>query len=438
MKVLLSLHRLPLSTQTATVIKPRHAKKLSTSYRSPRSTAGWTLSSKHPLKRHGLPVFSQPLLQDISARHARLDLLKGSARQQSTLHQVIGSYASCEPGDDQDIHSSSMNALEEPSTAVLAEGVEAVTLPMFDATKLTYYPIDMVIGAVNQLHESSGLPWWASIMSFAFVFRVTCMPFIVKTKQNAARLNYAKEDMEKAQNYGKKIQDKGNAATKEEREEVTEIMKTVFKKHQCNPLTSIGLMLVQIPIYSMCFFAIRRLCTNYQDLTVGGPGMLHPSDETTLSLSSLINIVDLSVPDSTYILGPVTSLILLATVRMGIRDAQAQAKARAKEGEEQPNKMQKVMTVVGYAMSTVIIPVSLYIPSGVMMYIMSTSMTALGINIALKFPGIDKQLGFHPDFVPGKLADLAGESNSSRILSSEKPTLGDSKPSRRQKRQTNL
>eukprot|EP00924_Labyrinthula_sp_SR-Ha-C_P012018 maker-scaffold_26-snap-gene-2.54-mRNA-1 protein AED:0.00 eAED:0.00 QI:22/1/1/1/0/0/2/90/377 len=278
----------------------------------------------------------------------------------------------------------SLSSIEDKSLQSTGDEVITATYENIDYSQLGYGPVDTIVGALGEVHELTGLPWWGSICAFAVGIRL----------QNSARMVHAKGEMAAVQDKMK------GAATDMQKKQYALELREVFKKHQCNPLSSILVMLIQIPIFSIVFFGVRRLVTSYDIVKSGGPEYLF--------IDALNGFSDLSVPDTSMMLGPVTGIVLFATMQMSLND-QKKLQALQKDKEKidpRTESMQGFMKFLGYAMAVGMIPSSMFLPAGVTLYISTTSATALGLNLLLKIPGVDKKLGFHPDYLPGKLADL--------------------------------
>jgi len=82
----------------------------------------------------------------------------------------------------------------------------AVEAPMVDPTMsdMGYTPVDLAIYAVDALHNTAGLPWWASIGVMTFGFRLALFPLNVYTMRNTMRLSKMTPDMTKLSEEMKK------------------------------------------------------------------------------------------------------------------------------------------------------------------------------------------------------------------------------------------
>lgn len=311
--------------------------------------------------------------------------------------------------------SSIMNCASFSTTIKPEQEIETVTelLPAIADADLSFGPINIVMKGLIEFHNFIDQPWYITICVFGAVVRLLATPIVVKLKQNGARLAYAKDDLAKAQIQMTKFKENNNTNEPTSRKELLSFLQKVYSKHQASPFKTIGLVLLQMPIYSCCFFAVRRVCTQYNDLQFGGS----------------ISIPDLSIADPTLLLGPVTSLIMFTSLKMGLSDQQA---AETQATDETSIKQRKMMSMIGTGLSIGFIPISLYMPSGCVMYILSTTSTVFASNLFLRFDFVKRLLKMHPDNLPGKLIDdknrknlVSGKTNKLKKKSKRKPKLVD-------------
>ena len=119
-----------------------------------------------------------------------------------------------------------------------------------------YTPVGILQTAVDALHTSVGLPWWASIVCATLVARTLLFPLIIKSQKNAARLNNIRPEMEKITKAMKEYQAAGNtvAGAMESQK-----LQALFKQHNCNPVKALLLPFAQMPIFISFFLGLRRM-----------------------------------------------------------------------------------------------------------------------------------------------------------------------------------
>jgi YidC/Oxa1 family membrane protein insertase len=116
------------------------------------------------------------------------------------------------------------------------------------------------VGWIQQLLELNfvtfGLPWWGTIAVTTIAIRLLVLPISIKAQRSMAKLanirpliEPVQEDMARAKRMGDMagVQISGQKLQK------------IFKEHNVNPLHSIGLTLVQAPIFLSAFLALRKM-----------------------------------------------------------------------------------------------------------------------------------------------------------------------------------
>lgn len=61
---------------------------------------------------------------------------------------------------------------------------------------LGYYPSDLVCQGVELLHQTSGLPYWATIVGITFALRTMLLPVAFQAMRNSAKLANMKPEMD--------------------------------------------------------------------------------------------------------------------------------------------------------------------------------------------------------------------------------------------------
>jgi YidC/Oxa1 family membrane protein insertase len=79
-----------------------------------------------------------------------------------------------------------------PSIDEVAAGGE----PILSAADLGYYPSELVMQGVELLHQTTGLPYWATIVGITFALRTMLLPVAFKAMRNSARMANMKPELE--------------------------------------------------------------------------------------------------------------------------------------------------------------------------------------------------------------------------------------------------
>ena len=130
-----------------------------------------------------------------------------------------------------------VNELLETSSKAKWMADAAVTLPpQGDLVSMGlggYTPVGILQTTLDWLHVSTGLPWWASIITCTFILRLSLFPVTVKLQRNAARMNNIRPEMDRIMAKIKEYQQAGNAIMGAQ--ESSRLM-ALYKEHNCNPL----------------------------------------------------------------------------------------------------------------------------------------------------------------------------------------------------------
>ncbi|KAG7669396.1 hypothetical protein KSW81_007551 [Nannochloris sp. 'desiccata'] len=213
---------------------------------------------------------------------------------------------------------------------------------------------------IEKVHETTGLPWWASIMLTTIGIRTATFPIMLMQIKNTYALSQAKPEVEALVEHLKAEQARGNAnAVSEYQTRVA----AVWSKYNANPLKSIATLLVP-------------------SLMEGGA----------------LWFTDLTIPDATYALPLLASATFLLTVEAGAADGM----------EGQGDKMKSKMKNIMRAVAVIVVPFSGSMPASVFMYWTASNFFSLAQTLVLKIPGVKPALGIPilksstPKTKPGK------------------------------------
>lgn len=164
--------------------------------------------------------------------------------------------------------------------------------------ELGYYPVDIAMYAIENLHMYADIPYWQAIVAFTVGIRVILLPIALKGVQNGNRMAHLKPDMEKVQNAMKASE--GMSDPKMQARYQME-MKELFKKHNVNPFRALALPFMQMPIFISLFMALRQMQDYFPGYCEGGT----------------LWFTDLSVADPTYVLPVLNAVSFLLMVEVG-------------------------------------------------------------------------------------------------------------------------
>ena len=247
--------------------------------------------------------------------------------------------------------------------SVTETGVELATMDLWRNTQLA-------IEGMDYLHMASGLPWWATIAGATCALRLLMVPLAIKTIRNGVALAHAQPHL-------MKLRDQMAAkppSTPAENKMWANKQKEVMTKYKCNPLRSLAMPLVQMPVFMTMFFGLREMGDLYPSMATGGTAWF----------------TDLTVHDPYYALPIISSLTFLAIIEVGAEGA-AQT--------SQSGTMKKFMR----GLALIMIPATCQFPAGVFMYWVTSNFFSLSQTALLKIPALKKALdiGDPPKPAPG-------------------------------------
>ncbi|KAA3679054.1 YidC/Oxa1 family membrane protein insertase, partial [Paragonimus westermani] len=172
-----------------------------------------------------------------------------------------------------------LNALGEPSLSSLG--------------LCSYWPSGWYQAVLESLHVSLELPWWAAIATTTVLIRLCLFPLIINQRRSLARYS---EVMPKLTILQDRMTNARLSGDHLEMVRLSKEMQQLMTDKNVNPLRSMKLMFVQIPIFLSVFAGIRGMAALpvpsmqtgglawFTDLTVADPYCLLP----LLSMSSIL------------------------------------------------------------------------------------------------------------------------------------------------------
>lgn len=246
----------------------------------------------------------------------------------------------------------------------------------FYASVASSTPVSYLQHGLVQLHDVTGLPWWATIMLYTITLRtIVTLPLSIHQNQVSARLELAHEEMSGLVKQMKMeavmLQRKGEMDEATARRvfdiSVKKHWQTLIERDNCHPAKKWMVPLAQIPLWVSLSFAIRNVLTTtvdgqllHADVSVGGFGWMP----------------DLTMNDGTLIL-PVT----MALVNLTIGEIVSLRTSGMKK-----TKYSVWMDRIFRSIAVVMIPVVACVPSGLALYWTTSASMALLQSILLMSP----------------------------------------------------
>jgi len=177
-----------------------------------------------------------------------------------------------------------------------AAAVEAVTAAT-EVWEPSWWPQDHMLQLIVNLHDVSGMNYAVTIGALTLAFRVAMVPLFVKAQQNSSRMAHLQPEMAVLKEKIDRVDPKDTVR----QQQYSKQMQDLFRKYDCNPLKSLLVPLVQMPIFMSMFFALRQMPDVFPEKLVDG---------------GIWWFVDLNAPDPYYILPVTSALTFLAMMEM--------------------------------------------------------------------------------------------------------------------------
>uniref|UniRef100_A0A0D6R582 Membrane insertase YidC/Oxa/ALB C-terminal domain-containing protein n=1 Tax=Araucaria cunninghamii TaxID=56994 RepID=A0A0D6R582_ARACU len=256
-------------------------------------------------------------------------------------------------------------------TQAVSEVAAAAANSSFPSATLQYF--------IEAVHIHSGLPWWASIAAATLFFRSVTVPILISQLKATTRLTLMRPRLEEISERMKQTTDHQKI------EEGRLQLKSLFKEYNVTPLTPLKGLLIQGPIFMSFYFAISNMAENVPSFKQGGA----------------LWFLDLSTPDSLYLLPALTALSFLATVELNMQ-----------EGLE-GNPMAGKMKMFSRFFALITVPVTMNFPKAIFCYWITSNLFSLVYGAVIRQPGVKKALGIPKIPVPPTPAETFVGSSAS-------------------------
>ncbi|KAJ8015559.1 hypothetical protein DPEC_G00027380 [Dallia pectoralis] len=240
-------------------------------------------------------------------------------------------------------------------------------------------PVHMTEQLLTWVNQTTGLPWWATIVCTTFALRTAItLPLgayqaviIAKVEglqpeiaELAKRLHYEISVRAKEKNWTDK------KCRYQFKKNLKRIVSELYVRDNCHPFKASVLIWVQLPMWVCLSLALRNFSMGVSDVASALQG--------ELTVGGALWFSDLTLPDSTWIIPISLGLInLLITEIFALRRLEA-------------SKVQKYMTNIIRGISVVMVPLAASVPSSMALYWLSSSCVGLGHNLLLRSPRLRK------------------------------------------------
>jgi YidC/Oxa1 family membrane protein insertase len=241
---------------------------------------------------------------NISPNWSRALSSAGDSSSSSSGSVNSSSSGSGSPGDSLQTTISATDLSSNPtSDAALSSSNDFINVAeelVTTVPDLGWSPKDLAMQYIDWSHIFLDIPYWQAIIAATALLRVVILPISIKSQINAARMATLRPEMEKLNEIVKKdpLFASGDMATKARYQAEFQAM---FKRHQVNPIRSMILPFIQLPLFVSFFLALRDMGNLYPGFETGGDFWFS----------------NLALPDPMWILPAYNSLSFLFMVEMG-------------------------------------------------------------------------------------------------------------------------
>ncbi|KAJ7969729.1 Mitochondrial inner membrane protein OXA1 [Quillaja saponaria] len=224
----------------------------------------------------------------------------------------------------------------------------------------SYLPVKALQYFIDGVHSYTGLNWWAAIVVTTLLIRGATLPLLIHQLKATTKFTLMRPRLEELK---QEMQDKGMdpIAIAEGQTQ----MQKLFKEHGVSPFTPLKGLFIQGPIFVSFFLAIRNMAEKVPSFKDGGAYWF----------------IDLTTPDSLYLLPILTALSFLITVECNMQEGM--------EG----NPVAGTMKNVSRGLAVLTVPLTMGFPKAIFCYWITSNLFSLMYGLVLKAPGVKKLLG---------------------------------------------
>ncbi|XP_065190966.1 mitochondrial inner membrane protein OXA1L-like [Sycon ciliatum] len=227
----------------------------------------------------------------------------------------------------------------------------------------SWSPVSLAQHGLVELHNTLGLPWWASIMIGVAFARVLMLPAQIWSLRTATRIhNHLPEEMILQRNMVKAAQSKDQDLAVETYQKLT----AFYKEHNIFPLKPLRSAVYTFPITVVGVVSVLELCT------------LQPPF-TGMATGGLLWWSNLSVSDPFYVLPAACGLLTMFNINSG-----------AETGVQPAERLRKY---VWTSIPGGVFMLCMFIPSGVQLYWATNVGLAMVVSRLVKTKPVRQLLG---------------------------------------------
>ncbi|RIA97344.1 60Kd inner membrane protein [Glomus cerebriforme] len=297
-----------------------------------------------------------------------------------------------------------------PSTLTLTD-----TLPENLPTNDVNFIISFNQSILEFIHNSAGLPWWATILISTIILRtfITLPIAIIQQKSGARILSLQPQIMELFEKLKHEVVrevKKRNGTYEEFQSELTNKFKAkireIYKANKCSPIRNYLLPWVQIPLFISNSLTLRHMVDSTTKSNFNTNTSLTIPETTIVSSTSNINNIDAitsidNMSTDTLINGGIlwfndltlTDPTFIFPLAIGLTNL-LNIEIHSWFTKYQPSIRSKILKNLSRGLSVLMIPVATQAPMAICLYWLSSSTFSVGQNLIIQLPYIQKKFGF--------------------------------------------
>ncbi|CAI2165662.1 18750_t:CDS:2 [Funneliformis geosporum] len=247
------------------------------------------------------------------------------------------------------------------------------------------------------MHNSTALPWWATILISTILLRtlLTLPIAIIQQKSGARMISLQPQIMDMFEKLKHEVvrEVKNRNGTYEEfQRELTKRFRTkineIYKANKCSPIRNYLLPWVQIPLFISNSLTLRHIVDSAAHSSSDPITGSNALDISTITLDSLTNggtlwFNDLTLSDPTFIFPLAIGITNFFNIEV-----------HSWSLKSQPSLRSKILKNLSRVLSVLMIPVASQAPMAICLYWLSSSTFSIGQNLIFQLPFIQKKFGF--------------------------------------------
>jgi YidC/Oxa1 family membrane protein insertase len=148
-----------------------------------------------------------------------------------------------------------------------ASVIEGISHIESASSELGFSPSHIVMQAVEQIHLMVGIPYWEAIVLATVALRVIMLPLAITSVQNAARMSTLRPAMQAVKDRQARHPNGDDPGVRTIFEAET---RQLFIAHKVNPLKSLAMPIIQLPIFISLYFGLRDMGLYFPGYSTGG------------------------------------------------------------------------------------------------------------------------------------------------------------------------